>query len=104
MLHGGAGTTRGQNPFAYARRRTLVSWFLLAATVSLAAGSSADHREPVPGVTWRRLEFQASKLMVKARAHVELSQRDAAEARAELLDRQGQDVLAPRESRVIELE
>lgn len=100
-----AKTPRRRSSFASPRRRTLVSWYLLAAIVSLAAGSSADHSgEPVPGVSWRRLEFQASKLMVKARAHVELSQHDAAQARAELMDRQGQGALAPQDSRVLALE
>jgi hypothetical protein len=58
----------------------------------------------VPEVTWRRLEFQASKLLVKARAWVELSQHDAEPARAQLLERASDRALSPRGPRVLSLE
>lgn len=94
-------------PLARWHRCSWIAFALLAATVPLGATSrDSGSGDPVPEVSWRRLEFHASKLMVKARAHVELSQHDAARAHDLLLDRAGQadHPRSPRGPRVLALE
>jgi hypothetical protein len=92
-------------------RSLLPAAVALALTIGLGAGAelavaSSDGRPgaPVPEVTWKRLEFQASKLLVKARAHVELTQHDSAAVQGRLLERVADHPLPPRGSRVLAIE